>query len=683
MKKILIALLVCAGAMFTSCALDEYNPAGENENKISDNYASFHTSQAYCYNPMYGQLYTKFDFLSMAEGGADLWFNSYKNDYAPEVFYYEGLVPFSNKGWDKAFTQMYAALAACNTIISVADDVKAKSSGHDDDIDILVAETRFLRGFYHLLLTTYYGPITLIMTPPSGDSSDNSFTRNSLSEIYKAITDDLKAAADILGDTPFGGNRARATRPAALGILARAYAQGAGQGLSEGGKSYWTLARETAEMVINEYPDRWYDDVADTWADYNNKNNKEALFIAAGPSTTKIPSKGDFQSYANGNICNLHKYSFPKQNSLGAKMEINGKSPTWALDGNNYGYGRSNEPHMAPSKYLVDVFDASWDKRWEYTFVTAWSGWSFVDWSYPKYNDAVIEITESICDTYGIDKKHIGKKIYPYYDVRTKPSIENTYQNAIWPYGVTDGDTSQRLELETGFKKAFAIDPTIIDENENRFYMYISKEGLTDAEKAERPYAVVNMDELFTSDFRDYKQETGDPKSSAFPGFIKFNWSYYDASNSDSSLQYKNGDILVLRMAEMYLIAAEAYAMEGNAGKAAEMLNPLRQRAVRNPAETAESVWKLSSADMDTVLDEYAREMCGEFSRWAILQRHYNDGAFEKLKTRNPRAYDSFRSYHKWRPISLDFLQLIDNPEEYGDNGYGITANSGLTGFEE
>ena len=57
--------------------------------------------------------------------------------------------------------------------------------------------------------------------------------RNTLSEIYSYIIDDLKYAADNLNTTPYGNNRARVSRKAAMGLLARAYIQGAGQGLSE------------------------------------------------------------------------------------------------------------------------------------------------------------------------------------------------------------------------------------------------------------------------------------------------------------------------------------------------------------------------------------------------------------------------------------------------------------------
>ena len=91
-------------------------------------------------------------------------------------------------------------------------------------------------------------------------------------------------------------------------------------------------------------------------------------------------------------------------------------------------------------------------------------------------------------------------------------------------------------------------------------------------------------------------------------------------------------------------------------------------------------MWKLSTATEDDIFDEYARELCGEFTRWALLKRH---NAFEeRLAKYNYRASLSFKKHHYNRPISYDFLSTILNAEEFGDNGYGTTASSGLQGFE-
>ena len=61
----------------------------------------------------------------------------------------------------------------------------------------------------------------------------------------------MKFAAEKLEVTPYEDNYARCTKKTALGLLARVYAQGAGEGLSENGVSYWQRAKEVSEDLIN------------------------------------------------------------------------------------------------------------------------------------------------------------------------------------------------------------------------------------------------------------------------------------------------------------------------------------------------------------------------------------------------------------------------------------------------
>ena len=205
-------------------------------------------------------------------------------------------------------------------------------------------------------------------------------------------------------------------------------------------------------------------------------------------------------------------------------------------------------------------------------------------------------------------------------------------------------------------------------------------------DKSKCLYAVVVLDDLFGSNDLPYGNvdngsEAANPpaigngltSSSACPSLIKFNWSYNGVFYG-SNLQIKTGDMFIMRMAEVYLLAAEAEQQLGNGTKAAEYLNVLRKRAARDQAN--ESSWKLTTATEEDIFDEYARELCGEFSRWSLLKRH---NAFEsRLDQYNKRAAQSFKPYHYNRPISYEFLSTILNKEEYGDNGYGSTAGSGL-----
>lgn len=745
------ALALCAMASLASCELDEYNPNNISGDEELATYEGIYGLEAKCYEPIYGQLYTVFDFMSMAECGTDTWWAQNNKTNTEQMFYYEGLAPFENKGWDKAFTQMYSALGNCNFVIAKGGNVETEDI-QKENVKTLIAEAYFLRAYYHLLLTTYYGPITLV-TAPSDENPKLSAQRNTLSEIYSLIISDLKYAVANLPVNPLEGNRARATKKAAQGMLCRAYVQGAGQGLTENGVSYWERAKAEAEAMIknpSEYGAYLYDDVADVWADANNRSNKEALFVAAG-----IDAQDDSNTYWYANPSNnkLFTYCYFGLQSFSDLNKVSN-------DKSNYLYGRVNNNLLAPSYYLVHCFNPSWDKRWENSFQTAFGSYSCEAWGmgYDKYS---VLWTKALVEKYGLDEETMlekvdysaalnedgvndadfvldtdayektGKSVWksktytpsgkefgyeinteayprkqlykcqyvrPYANVGTDAIKNyaqggNQYTAYVWPYGTgrVNEETGEYVKadlasLETPKKVYNVAYP--MDSLDNRFYLYLyhPADHARFMDKKGFHYALFNIDELFNNNKAYYTEAEytalGVQSSiyKACPCLTKFNWSY-DKVFMGSNLQVKNGDIMVMRMAEIYLIAAEACERLGEKAKAAEYLNVLRKRAARETADASEYTLTTSEITEDMIFDEYARELCGEFNRWALLQRH---GALaSRLAKYNQRAAKSYKEYMKWRPISLTFLNQIENKEEYGDNGYGATANSGLDGYEK
>lgn len=655
MKTKLLYTAIIAGTLsFSSCELDEYNPTGGDA--TIESFDAWSGLETYCYSPLAEQLYSVYDFMSVAEGGTDMWLTPGGNpDYAKQLIYYDGLTTNTN-GSNKVFKQAYSCIASCNAVINNADNVKGIT---DYDKRILTAEAKTLRAFYNLLLVTYYGPVTLSQEDISKGETNVRPVRNTVEEFYTAIIKDLTEASDELDVQPYGGNYARVCKKTALGLLARAYAQGAGEGLSENGVSYWQRAKDVADDIINNasaYNVYLYTDVSDLWAQANNRNNPEALFIVSGRD-----ANDESYNYVNCNnnlftytICNPYKCS-----------DIYTRA-----DNTNYYLGRTNNNTIAPTKYTLSVFDPSWDKRYENTFMTAFGLFSMVDagWVGP-YSACRVKITPNLITKYGIGEQYLGQYIYPYVDMATSTSAyggNQYYPTGVWAKGDHSGDTKNLIK---DVKNVYVIDYPV-EKDDDRFAIVLSKDYKSAEEKAKSIYFTVNIDDLFDGDQYKTSQFDGTNSYQLYPSLIKYDWCYNGVVGNH--MQRRNGDMMVMRTAEVYLIAAEACQQLGIPEEAIKYLKPLRDRAAR-PGTVAP---ELTEVTEETILDEYAREMAGEFCRWALLKRHHKLG--ERLKLYNSRAARYFNEdIHYNRPISADFLNQIENKDEYGDNGYGTTPSKG------
>lgn len=655
MKTKLLYTAIIAGTLsFSSCELDEYNPTGGDA--TIESFDAWSGLETYCYSPLAEQLYSVYDFMSVAEGGTDMWLTPGGNpDYAKQLIYYDGLTTNTN-GSNKVFKQAYSCIASCNAVINNADNVKGIT---DYDKRILTAEAKTLRAFYNLLLVTYYGPVTLSQEDISKGETNVRPVRNTVEEFYTAIIKDLTEASDELDVQPYGGNYARVCKKTALGLLARAYAQGAGEGLTENGVSYWQRAKDVADDIINNasaYNVYLYTDVSDLWAQANNRNNPEALFIVSGRD-----ANDESYNYVNCNnnlftytICNPYKCS-----------DIYTRA-----DNTNYYLGRTNNNTIAPTKYTLSVFDPSWDKRYENTFMTAFGLFSMVDagWVGP-YSACRVKITPNLITKYGIGEQYLGQYIYPYVDMATSTSAyggNQYYPTGVWAKGDHSGDTKNLIK---DVKNVYVVDYPVA-EDDDRFAIVLSKDYKSAEEKAKSIYFTVNIDDLFDGDQYKTSQFDGTNSYQLYPSLIKYDWCYNGVVGNH--MQRRNGDMMVMRTAEVYLIAAEACQQLGIPEEAIKYLKPLRDRAAR-PGTVAP---ELTEVTEETILDEYAREMAGEFCRWALLKRHHKLG--ERLKLYNSRAARYFNEdIHYNRPISADFLNQIENKDEYGDNGYGTTPSKG------
>ncbi len=715
-KTLYIGAAAIGMLTFNSCDLDEYNPSAGSA--TLEDYATWAGLQTYCYSTIYHELYSKSDFLFLSECGTDLWLNPSGTSYASEVFYYDGL-GVARQEPRKVWQQAYSIIATCNTVIQNADKAKDASA---EDIAVLKAEAQCIRAFMHLTLVTYFGPIPLC-TNVVGEINTRP-VRNSQQEVYADIISDLKEAAEALNTTPFNNNYARVSKKSALGLLARAYAQGAGEGLTENGVSYWQRAKEVAEDMIanaSSYGFQLYTDVDDMWAQANNRGsvNTEYLFVAAGLDGSSAESS---TSYIYPNATNLlYAYTRPNPGVLQDLYKTTAAT-------SNYLLGTHNQSGvMAPTQHAIDVF-GDWDKRYENSFLTAFGEFTVDGLTSQSYDRKTITVTSTLAKKYGFGTTEIvatvdgetwdndedkytalypsseyninfvqngptgyyevsknsavGKKITPYVNLKRTTATSGTQTEAtgIW---------SKDGVLGTDVPKNALVVPMPLEADDNRFAIYLSKKDMTDDEKAAyAPTAVININDLFAdgadyaTDYRTSNYKFGTSSTQAqklYPMLIKYNSLYYGAMR-ESGYEFRNGDIPIMRAAELYLIAAEAEVMTGNASGAVTYIEALHNRALRD-GYTAPAIGTPTEQD---IIDEYAREMVGEHMRWPVLKRHRGIGGGNNLmksalENYNKQAYASFNEdIHYFRPIPQLQLDQIANKEEFGDNGYGYVANKGF-----
>ena len=157
-------------------------------------------------------------------------------------------------------------------------------------------------------------------------------------------------------------------------------------------------------------------------------------------------------------------------------------------------------------------------------------------------------------------------------------------------------------------------------------------------------------------------------------------WKFKDANtryNSSGTVENGTRDIYLFRLAETYLIAAEAAVNLGDNGQALYYMNEIRKRARAGIAGSALPDYT-GTVTIDDVLDERALELFGEAPRWNDLTRtgklaervleynwdvtHITGGLIQT------QLSESTNAKYSLRPIPVDWLNTLSNGQELSNN---------------
>lgn len=151
---------------------------------------------------------------------------------------------------------------------------------------------------------------------------------------------------------------------------------------------------------------------------------------------------------------------------------------------------------------------------------------------------------------------------------------------------------------------------------------------------------------------------------------------WLDTNRPDMQYQPGSRNWVKMRLAETYLMMAEAYGRKNDFVKAAEYINIVRIRAAYKENEyrpdwaggnvslaSTEADIKVTPSEIKTnfvdfMLDELGREFLGEARRWEDLARC--EKLVERVKKHNELAAPNIKEYHKLRPIPQNHIDRLD-----------------------
>ncbi len=182
--------------------------------------------------------------------------------------------------------------------------------------------------------------------------------------------------------------------------------------------------------------------------------------------------------------------------------------------------------------------------------------------------------------------------------------------------------------------------------------------------QASAPYWYIDFNDNWVGKLPAASLEIGGNSRRNWPVLRK----HLDPLRSSANALDGGRDFPVLRLAEMYLIAAEAAWKQGRSGVAADYMNVLRTRAAK-PGKEPQMQVNASSINLDFMLDERARELMGEMHRWYDLKR--TGTLLERVKRYNLDAAPNIRAMHLVRPIPQTQIDRVTNPGDFLQNpGY-------------
>ena len=664
----------------TSCTdfLEEDNKAGETADLVYNTKTGVDGLVYSAYSYARGW-WGKEPAVGLSEMGSDLFYYGYDNKQKSLLSYdlTQESLGFSSTGGtdavnnnpclDQYWELFYAGVDVCNNVMKY---VPTSSALSDVQKEGYLADAYFLRALYYSQMVAMWGPIPYNAEPVT--SINTAPVREPEAVIYGHILDDLKVAmekykaANIMKQSAATGT-GRAHYYSAEALYARVALYAASWLGANSVNGYGNLYQEAltaATDVINNSGAKFYSRFSDTFSMTNEEasKNTENLFavhynnVLSSGRDNCVPfrfadnGEGQFNSLltrkgysSNGGSADLLMYVSLWNNGaddLGGSGQTS-KSVFWRVAANKttiksvetgedievgkyYSpYGRGFTRYL-PSLYLWQILDEvkETDQRYNGVLLTSYripKALAKNAKNYPKMSEQEFKDYE---EAYAEDGNYF-----------------NGGGIAIL-YSLLDGNSAEGQALQAEAKDKYRLQFAYGGD----IPVYTSGNPAT-ALPTEGGKAKSDV----YGDAR-YKSEKIEGRRS-YPGIKKFLDDQYEVAYPTYDISHR--DIMVLRLAEMYLIKAEAELATG--GNALATINQLRAARAISGKDNSIS----GTVTIETILKERALELCGEYQRWFDLKRTHT--LLDHVKKYNAQASGNIAIKHYYRPIPLYELESVTN----------------------
>ncbi len=668
-KSIYIALaaaVLLAGSPSCTDFLEEDNKVGMTADLAYNTVSGIDGLIASCYSFSRGW-YGKEAGLGLSETGTDLFYFGYDNkqkslnsyNVTPEAL--EANVA-DNATLDHYWELFYSAVDVCNTALKyIPENAVINQTAKNQ----YMGEAYFMRAFYYLHMVNIWGPIPYNSEPPTEIVTDP--TRESEEFIYSKILEDLDnsieafEAANYMKKTDGRANYWAAKALKARTLLYAASWMGA-QTITTNkdysGKNLYTLAIAEADAVINSGVASFYPNYADTWSMTNEDITKNAEAIwgvtyAEDITTTVNCIPYRYKKDASGNALQYNSLITRTGYSRGGSAMLLMFVSLWNNGANDLG-GNGKEVFVRVlGESTATVENTKTKEKVNVAAMYSPYGRGFTRYLPSEYLWQLLEknratdqrTTATLLDAYTIPAGLAGSS-------KKYPLMQDT---AIY-YCALDGNSAEGIAMQAWAKDRYRIQ--FMSGGDIPVYTTMDPATALPTEAAKPKSAVYNDNRFDTYKIGGW---------CSYPGIKKFLDNVYNSTYPTHDIS--NRDAIVLRLAEMYLIKAEAELATGAANTALATINQLRTvRAISGKDNTISG-----PVTIDTILDERAIELCGEQQRWFDLKR--TKKLVERVKKYNKQASANIKDTHYFRPIPNSQMSAVTNAST--TEGTGFWQNSG------